>query len=215
MTCVQRSARHGSLQYSVGDRAALRLRVALAVAGAAAMTLGSFLVWLRPLHFNGFQLSHRIFYRFYFTAHAHVPKLERSSRFLSSTGFVMLLLSVLTFLGLALRRGWLTSLAGALALISVAGYLLTVTGARVQRPLGLGSALGPGAVVVLIGGALALLGGFFGTLPPRVPARAIAPVERAGAPPADASRESSALGAESKTPEADEWWNRTRRPRES
>jgi hypothetical protein len=193
----------------------LRLRVALTLAGAAAITLGSFLVWLRPLHFNGFQLSHRIFYRFYFTGHAHVPKLERSSRFLSSTGFVMLLLSVLTFLGLALRRGWLTSLAGALALISVAAYLLTVTGARIQRPLGLGSALGPGAVVVLVGGTLAFVGGFFGTLPPKIRTRTIPPVERAGAPRAEASREASAPGPESKTPQADEWWSRTRRPRES
>jgi hypothetical protein len=178
----------------------VRVRAALTYSGAAGLAIGPFLVWLRPLHFSGFQLNARIFYRFYLATRTHVPGHERGSRPLASAGLVFLILAGLAFGGLAVRRGWLTSLAGALGVVAIGGYLVTVSGANVRHTIGIGQAMGPGVVVALVGAILAVAAGSFGALPPkRSPAHHVAHPRPQEPPRPD--RQAA----------ADDWWERTRR----
>jgi hypothetical protein len=181
-------------------RAQVRLREGLTYAGAGALAIGPFLVWLRPLHFSGFQLNAQIFYRFYLATRTHVAGHQRGSRPLASAGLIFLILAALAFGGLAVRRGWLTSLAGALGVVAIGGYLITVAGASVQHSIGVAQAMGPGVVVALIGASLAVAAGLFGSLPTRrSQAHHVIPARPADPPPPD--RQAA----------ADDWWERTRR----
>ncbi len=179
----------------------MRVRATLTYVGAAGLAIGPFLVWLRPLHFSGFQLNAQIFYRFYLATRTHVARHERGSRPLASAGLVFLILGALAFGGLAVRRGWLTSVAGALGVLGIGGYLITVSGANVRHPIGLGQAMGPGVVVAMIGGILAVAAGSFGPLPPKRGTRT-PHATRAG--PEEPPRPD-------RQPAANDWWERTRR----
>jgi hypothetical protein len=81
--------------------------------------------------------------------------------FFTSAGFVVIVLGVLALLGLVLRTGWLTRLAGVLAIVAIIAYAITLY--RVEgEDLGIGS-IGIGAWVVLAGGLIVLIGGFLGS----------------------------------------------------
>jgi hypothetical protein len=177
------------------------VRASLTYAGAAGLAIGPFLVWLRPVHFSGFQLNAQIFYRFYLATRTHVAGHQRGSRPLVSAGLVFLILAALAFGGLAVRRGWLTSLAGALGVVAVGGYLITVAGANVRHPIGVGEAMGPGVVVALIGAILAVAAGSFGPLPPKRSTQAHHVTHAAPEEPARPERQAA----------ADDWWERTRK----
>lgn len=180
----------------------VRVRAALTYAGATGLAIGPFLVWLRPPHFSGFQLNAQIFYRFYLATRGHVAGHQRGSRPLASAGLVFLILAALGFGGLWVRRGWLTSVAGALGVVAIGGYLVTVTGASVRHPIGLVQAMGPGVVIALIGAVLAVAAGSFGPLP----AKARRPVHR----PSHAANEPPTR-PDTRTATQDDWWERTRR----
>ena len=183
----------------------VRIRAALTYAGAAALAIGPFLIWLRPPLFSAFQLSWRIFYRFYFTARQHIGRHQRGARPLTSAGFVFLVLAAIVLGGLLVRRGWLTSTAGALAVVAAVGYLLTINSNHLQLHYSLVQLVGPGPTVVIIGGLLAFAAGWFGPLPPRrrsVLARRAVPTEP---PPRPDARSTT----------ADDWWERTRGRREA
>jgi hypothetical protein len=81
----------------------------------------------------------------------------RTANFVTSIGFVMLVLGLLAIVGLAPRTGWLTSLAGALGIVVFVLLLVQVYRANLTV-----SDLDPGAWVGVAGSVVALIGGFFG-----------------------------------------------------
>jgi hypothetical protein len=74
-----------------------------------------------------------------------------------TVGFGAIVLGLLALLGLAFRSGWLTRLAGALGIV---GFVLVAI--ELYRANG-GQAFQFGAWLALVGGIVALIGGFFGT----------------------------------------------------
>jgi hypothetical protein len=144
------------------------------------MIAGAFLPWLKRRspspgqRLTGVQLNHRIFYSFYLSKywrHASLPH----SRFATSAGIVMIFLGVVAVAGLIPRRGWLTSVAG---LLPVAGVVLAVIvskSAHVVPRVSLHRDLGIGALVVLAGGVLAVVGGFLGARAPAPPFQQVPP----------------------------------------
>jgi hypothetical protein len=101
------------------------------------------------------------------------PAEREAPEFVTSMGFVVIVLGLLTFAGLVPRTGWLTSPAGALAV--VAFVLCVITVYRVEPfHVGIGE-LDIGAWMVLGGAVIAFVGGLAG--PRRV---AVLPRRRSG-----------------------------------
>jgi hypothetical protein len=126
----------------------LIVRIILTLAGAAGLIIGAFLNWLRGT--TGVDMDIRAFWQTTFT--------KQSSTFVETVGFVVIVLGLLAIVGLAPRSGWLTRFAGALGIVGFVLFLIEVyranqTVADVQV----------GAWIVLAGGVVALIGGFFGT----------------------------------------------------
>lgn len=128
-------------------------RIVLSLLGAAGMIYGAFLDWVleatSPV--RGVDGDWSIFFN---------PDAGEAASIWTSAGFVIIVLGILAVVGLAFRTGWLTSLSGALA---VAGMvLLAITLYRFQdTDLGIQD-FGLGAWLIVAGGLLALIGGFFG-----------------------------------------------------
>jgi hypothetical protein len=128
-------------------------RVSLTLLGAAGMIYGAFLDWLLESTnaSRGIDANWTIFFS---TNPGDAPNIW------SSAGFVIIVLGILAVIGLAFRTGWLTSLAGALAVAAM--VLLGITFYRVtDLDLGIQD-FGVGAWLIVAGGLLALIGGFFG-----------------------------------------------------
>jgi hypothetical protein len=140
-------------------------RLALSILGAAGMIIGAFLPWLRfdegqvppGVGLTGLDVSNSIFYS---------TDDPFGASFIGSAGLAAIILGVLALLGMALRTGWLTSLAGVLGIIAFVLVLITLY--RVPDADFSVSNVGLGLWVVLAGGVLALLGGFFGARPTAV-----------------------------------------------
>jgi hypothetical protein len=138
----------------------LTIRIILTLLGAAAMILGAFLGWFRfelppgaeAPGTTGIDASWSLFYS------TEDPFTD--TNFLMSAGFVAIILGLLALLGLAFRTGWLTRLAGALAIVAIVAYAITLY--RVEGDLGVAD-IGLGAWLVAAGGLIALIGGFFGS----------------------------------------------------
>lgn len=135
----------------------LSARIILTLLGAAAIIGGAFLEWfaadLGPgVETSGTSLSWSVFYS---TEDPSDPS------FFTSAGFVVIILGLLALLGLALSTGWLTRLAGALAIVAVVAYAITLY--RVEDA-GLSiSEVGLGAWLTLTGGLIVLIAGFLGS----------------------------------------------------
>jgi hypothetical protein len=135
----------------------LGARMLLTVLGAAGMIVGAFLNWFPtdqapPGGTDGVSMSWSILYS---------TDDPFGASFITSVGFVAIVLGVLTLLGMAFRTGWLTRLAGALAIVAIVLYAITLY--RVEgQDFGVAE-IGVGAWLVLAGGVLALIGGFMGT----------------------------------------------------
>jgi hypothetical protein len=129
----------------------LATRMVLTIIGAAGMIIGAFLKWLDQADQIGTQIEVQILWSL---------QVAGESNFITSVGFVCIVLGLLALLGLAFRTGWLTRVAGALAIVVFVLYAITVY--RVPGDAGVGN-IGIGPWVVLAGGILALIGGFLGT----------------------------------------------------
>jgi len=134
----------------------LAARMVLTLIGGAAMILGAFLPWFPEAQAGqgteGTTMSFSVFYS---------TDGPFGASFLESAGFAAIVLGVVALLGLAFRTGFLTRLAGALGIVAIVLYAITLY--RVpEGGFGLGD-IGLGAWVVLIGSVLALIGGFMGT----------------------------------------------------
>jgi hypothetical protein len=143
------------------------LRIILTLLGAAAIIGGAFLEWLRfpdeilqqaaaasiEVPNAGTELSWSIFYS--------ATSDPTDATFFTSAGFVAIVLGLLALLGLALRTGWLTRLAGVLAIVAIVAYAITLF--RVAEEDISISNLGLGAWIVLAGGLVVLIAGFLGS----------------------------------------------------
>jgi hypothetical protein len=128
--------------------AGLAVRMLLTLVGAAGLVIGAFLDWFEGN--SGVDLDVRAFWETTFQT--------QESTFVATVGFVMIVLGLLAIVGLAPRSGWLTRVAGALA---IAGFVLFLI--QVYRADQTVADVQAGAWVCLAGGIVALIGGFFGT----------------------------------------------------
>lgn len=129
----------------------LATRMVLTVIGAAGMIVGAFLKWLDQADQMGTEIEVQVLWS---------TNVAGESGFVTSVGFVAIVLGLLALLGLAFRSGWLTRIAGALAIVVFVLYAITLY--RVPGDAGVGD-IGLGPWIVLAGGVLALIGGFMGT----------------------------------------------------
>jgi hypothetical protein len=139
---------------TMGATAPNIIRLVLTIVGAAAMIVGSFLVWVSSATgVVGTRLPIRSFYR---------PTFTETNAFVSSAGAVMILLGLIALLGMAGWAGWLTRIAGALGVIA-----LVLVAIQMYRAPGLSlpNDVGPGMWVALVGSIVALVGGFFSVAP--------------------------------------------------
>src|SRR5438445_6821512 len=127
--------------------ATLAIRVLLTLAGAAGLIIGAFLNWLGDV--KGYKWSWRLLW-------ANNPAQDVS--FWKSAGAVMIVLGIVAIIGLALRTGILTSLAGTLGIVA---FVLFAVNVYRRSPLTVGD-FKVGIWVCLAGGVVALVGGFFG-----------------------------------------------------
>ncbi len=134
----------------------LAARMVLTIVGSAGLIIGAFLKWFAEAEARGTEINIRVLWTF---------ELPEETSFVTSVGFVAIVLGLLALVGLAFRTGWLTRVSGALGIVLF--VLLVITVYRVPtelagRDLSLGD-IGLGAWIVLAGGILALIGGFLGT----------------------------------------------------
>jgi hypothetical protein len=136
-------------------------RIVLTIIGGAAMIVSAFLSWLRfelppgapdVVRTAGINLDWSIFYS---TADPF------GAKFYTSAGLVAIILGVLALLGLAVATGWLTRLAGALGIVAVVLYAVTLY--RVPNEDFTIADIGLGGWVLALGSLVVLIGGFLGS----------------------------------------------------
>jgi hypothetical protein len=124
----------------------LAVRVIFTVAAAVLLLVGSFFEWTGGNDGSALSIQH------YWEQDAG------TAAFFASAGLVTAICGAVAILGLAFRGGWLTRFAGAVAL--VAFTLMLIQMGRSGNLDGVQD-VGMGLWFVLVGGALALIGGFF------------------------------------------------------
>ena len=134
--------------------AGLAVRIVLTLAGAALMIVSAFLDWTEG--FAGIDLGVDVLW----TA---TPNTEPN--FIASVGFVAIVLGLIAIVGLALRTGVLTSLAGALGIVAFILFVVSIY--RIEGDFGVQD-VALGGWLLLAGGVVALIGGFFGARPTAV-----------------------------------------------
>jgi hypothetical protein len=136
-------------------------RIVFTIVGAAAMIVAAFLSWINfqvpegaedVLRTSGVNLDWSIFFS---TADPF------GASFYASAGMVAIVLGVLALVGLAFQTGWLTRLAGALGIVAVVLYAITLY--RVPNESFTLADIGLGAWVLAGGGLVALIAGFLGS----------------------------------------------------
>ncbi|MGH2691169.1 MAG: hypothetical protein ACRDHM_01560 [Actinomycetota bacterium] len=142
----------------------LSARIVLTLLGAAGMVVGAFLNWFNvpnsedipagvDLGTPGIEWGWSVLYS--------TETDPFGASFFESIGFVAIVLGLVAVLGLALRTGWLTRLAGVLAIVVVVLYAITLY--RVpDQDLSIGQ-IGLGAWAVAAGGLVVLIAGFLGS----------------------------------------------------
>jgi len=124
----------------------LALRVLLTVGGAVLLLLGSFLEWAEGT--DGSALAVQSLW----------STNAGTAGFFSSAGLVTAIAGAVIILGLAFRGGWLTRFAGAVALVA---FTLAVIQMGRSGSMDTLEDVGAGLWLVLAGGVMALIGGFF------------------------------------------------------
>lgn len=124
----------------------LALRVLLTVGAAVLLLLGSFLEWAGGT--DGSELAIESFW----------ATDAGTAGFFASAGLVTAICGAVIILGLAFKGGWLTRFAGAVALVA---FTLVVIQMGREGSLDTLQDVGMGLWLVLAGGVLALIGGFF------------------------------------------------------
>ena len=133
------------------------VRIVLTLAGAAMMVFGAFMHWVRGL--IGTNLSWKAFYS---------TDLGHAQNFVSSVGFVFIVLALLGIVGLAAWTGGLGRLAGALGVAAFVLFAIQVFRASGQHLAGLDTKIEVGAWLGLAGSVIVLIAGFLSTPEPIV-----------------------------------------------
>lgn len=137
-------------------------RLIFTLLGAAGLAVGAFLSWFTfgaqevppGVGLKGVDVSYSVFYS---------TQDPFGASLVTSAGLVTIVLGALALVGLVFRTGWLTTLAGILGIVAFALVLITLY--RVEgQDFGVGN-VGLGLWLVLAGGVLAVIGGFFGARP--------------------------------------------------
>jgi hypothetical protein len=128
----------------------LAARVIFTLLGAAGLIAGPFLSW--AFGDPGVNVEYAAFY--------DPQGVQAQADLVTSAGGVVILIGILALLGLVFRTGWLTTLAGVLGIVAFALVLITIF--RVDGGLG---DVEIGLWLVLAGGVLCVIGGFFGARP--------------------------------------------------
>ncbi|HWC31794.1 MAG TPA: hypothetical protein VG709_01540 [Actinomycetota bacterium] len=126
-------------------------RILLTILGAAGMIIGAFLSWFAGQNVRGVDFEFRVFYS---------TDVGGEAGFVASAGFILIILGLIALLGLAFRVGWLTSFAGALGLLAMVAFTVTLYRGG-EGELGLGD-VGIGAWICAIGSLITLIAGWFG-----------------------------------------------------
>lgn len=126
----------------------LAVRVILSVGAAVLLLTGSFLEWAQGTEGSALAVQ------------GYWETGAGTAGFFSSAGLVTAICGAAIILGLAFKSGWLTRFAGAVALVA-----FTLVVIQLGREGSLDSLLdvGTGLWLVLAGGVMALIGGFFPT----------------------------------------------------
>jgi hypothetical protein len=128
--------------------AMLGVRIILTLVGAAGLIISAFLNWADD--HAAVNISIRSLWSTRFA--------DRGGTFIETVGFAMVVIGLLAVLGLAPVAGWLTRFAGVLGIAVFVLFLIEIY--RDDRTV---SALQAGPWVAVLGGVIALVGGFLGT----------------------------------------------------
>ncbi len=123
-------------------------RVLVTLIGAALLIVGAMLDWVNGI--AGTSMSWEAYYR---------TELSGGSRFITSAGVIVIGIAILGLIGLATRGGWLIRLAGSLGIVAFVLFLIEAIRADVVNNV---SDLQVGMWLVLAGGVVTVIGGFFG-----------------------------------------------------
>lgn len=126
--------------------AGVGIRLFLTLLGAAVLIIGAFLRWTSGI--AGTRLDIRAFW---------TATLRPTGVFAQTAGFAIIVLGLVAVIGLAVGSGWLTRLAGALAIVG-----LVLVGIEVYRSAA-DETFQLGAWIVLAGAVLTLIAGFLGS----------------------------------------------------
>jgi hypothetical protein len=122
------------------------IRVLLTLLGTAGLVIGAFLRWTAGI--NGTKLDISAFW---------TTPFRSTGVFVQTAGFAMIVLGLVAVIGAALGSGWLTRLAGAVAIVGLILFGIEVyRSAADDRPQ-------LGVWIVLVGAVVTLAAGFFGS----------------------------------------------------
>jgi hypothetical protein len=124
--------------------------VILTLIGAALLIVGAMLDWVNGI--AGTSMSWEAYYR---------TTLSGGSRFITSAGAIVIGIAILGLIGLATRGGWLVRLGGALGIVAFVLFLIEAIRADVVNAV---DDLQVGMWLILAGGVVTVIGGFFGGL---------------------------------------------------
>jgi hypothetical protein len=121
-------------------------RVFLTLLGTAGIVIGAFLRWTAGI--DGTKLDIRALW---------TTTLRSTGVFVQTAGFAMIALGLVAVIGAALGSGWLTRLAGAVAIVGLILFGIEVYRSPAHEGLQLG------AWIVFAGAVVTLVAGFFGS----------------------------------------------------
>lgn len=129
--------------YGMGSRTAgLGVRLFLTLLGTAGIVIGAFLKWTAGI--EGTKLDIRALW---------TTGMRSTGTFVQTAGFAMIVLGLVAVIGVALGSGWLTRLAGALAIVGMILFGIEVYRSSADESLQLGAwIVGAGALVTVVAG---------------------------------------------------------------
>ena len=130
---------------STGSAAGVGARVVLTLLGAAGLIVGAFMEWTRSI--DGTKLDMRALW---------TTSFKTTETFVATVGFAMIVVGLVAIVGLATGTGWLTRLAGAVAVIGFILFAIEIYRSSADEMIGVG------AWIALAGGIVTLIAGFFG-----------------------------------------------------
>ena len=136
---------------SSSSAAAIGTRIVLTLVGAAGLIVGAFMDWTRSI--PGTKLDVQAFW---------TTDFRSTETFVRTAGFAMIVVGLVAVIGLAMGTGWLTRLAGAVAVVGFVLFAIEVYRSSAD------DMIETGAWLVLAGGIVTLIAGFVGPRHPVV-----------------------------------------------